>query len=118
MNTASTLLIRVTVLMHKTRKNVTLRWKQVMCITPHEGMVLRLTADDEKEKMDLVLIGVVYDYYNEMWLCDLEDGELVAELHNGDSADLNIRPEILAERVKYYSSFGFELEPPLQGVAR
>lgn len=77
-----------------------LRRIQHLPFVPLEGMILRVTSEDEESTFDLTMENVVYDTHAGMFLVDIDDQALIIETSEKGSCDA-------AALIAQYAEFGF-----------
>ena len=108
MNPTYTLIIRLTLGMHKVSRNKQMVFRRYIDFVPKEGMRIKF-RNDEGEELDITLINVHYDYAEKAWVEEQQDDTLVEELK--ERPECNVLPERLQEYIDFHKTFGFDLCP-------
>lgn len=82
-------------------KSIELRQERYLPFVPTEGQTVRITSEDESEQCDLTFHAVVYDTAAHMFICDIQDDQLIETYSESGACNGN-------DLVQEYVAFGFQ----------
>lgn len=108
MNPNYTLCIRTTIALHKSSRDITIKFRRIIDFVPMEGMKFKFTNGDD-DTLDITLVNLHYDYSTREFVEEQVDESLFEELRDPENPALNITKERAMEYLQTYITQGWEL---------
>lgn len=107
MNPNYTLSIDTIIVLHKSKRNIRMRRRQVITFPPFEGLKIRFDSE-AGDTQDVELINLVYKMNDSEFYEEQEDSTLADEVRDSEGPECTVTPARLEEYINYYKSFGWE----------